>query len=162
MGQRPNFDGVRHSSVHKVFAGEVPFHNSVSATVVVDVLSGVRPDRPTDPRLTDDLWDLIKHCWNHDPQRRPEISEVILHLRTLFADPELDGTTLGSVLQEEIVSGKFFFIPSSKAILSEVRRVTLPTFPVSYCVSQTSATLGARQVFLLIPIWSRQRPSPRR
>ena len=115
MDPQPHPDTARHSSVHKVFTGNVPFHNSISATVVVDVLSGNRPDRPTDPSLTDDLWDLTEQCWNHDPRRRPEISEVVLRLRTLLAHAELDGTTLGSVGQDEISSGKFSFTPSSNA-----------------------------------------------
>ena len=78
---RPHLDGPCNSSVSKLFTVKVPFHNSVSATVVVDVLSGNRPDRPTDPRLTDNLWDLTKNCWNHDPQGRPDISEVVLRLQ---------------------------------------------------------------------------------
>jgi len=114
----PHFYRARHSWVQKVFTGKVPFHNRIAATVAVDVLSGDRPDRPIDPSLTDDLWDLTKHCWNHDPQRRPGISEVVLRLRSFSAHADLDGTTLGSVRQEEIASaGEFSFIPSSKVIL---------------------------------------------
>jgi len=115
---------------HKMFTGKVPFHNRIAATVVVDVLSGVRPGRPTDPRLTDDLWDLTRCCWNNDPRRRPEISGVVLRLRALFAHAELDGTTLGGVRQEEISSSEFSFIPSSKAVLSEDNRIALPIFSV--------------------------------
>jgi len=117
MGPRPHPDRAHRSSVHKVFTGEVPFHNSISATVVMDVLSGNRPDRPTDLNLSDDLWDLTEQCWNHDPRRRPEISEVVPRLRTLSSHTDLDGTTLGSVGQEEI-SGKFSFTSSSNAIYS--------------------------------------------
>ena len=103
-----HLDRVCHSSVHKVFTGKVPFHNSISATVIVDVLSGDRPGRPIDPRLTDDLWDLTEHCWNHNPQWRPDISEVVLRLRTLFTDAEPDGTTLGSVRPEGVSSAGGF------------------------------------------------------
>jgi len=125
IGPRPHHDRARHSSVYKVFTGKVPFHNSIPATVVVDVLSGGRPDRPTKPSLTDDLWDLTERCWNHDPRRRPEILEVVLRLRTLFTHAELDGTTLGSVRQDEIAFGELSFFPSSTTILSEVGRVVL-------------------------------------
>ena len=135
-----------HRYTYKAITGKVPFHNSIPATVVVDVVSGGRPDRPADPCLTDDLWDLTKHCWDHDPQRRPEISEVVLSLLTLFVHAELDGTTLGSVRQGEMASGEFSFIPSSKATLSEVGRIMLPTLLVSGCVLQTSMAMEARQV----------------
>jgi len=91
-----------------MFTGKVPFHNRIAATVVVDVLSGVRPGRPTDPRLTDDLWDLTRCCWNNDPRRRPEISGVVLRLRALFAHVDLDGTTLGSVRPEGVSSAGGF------------------------------------------------------
>lgn len=38
---------------------------------------GERPPRPAHPDLTDDLWNLMKSCWDPDPQLRPEISEVL-------------------------------------------------------------------------------------
>jgi len=110
-----------HQCTYKVFTGKVPFYNSiVPAAVVVDVLSGNRPNRPTDPSLNDDLWDLAKQCWEHDPRRRPEISEVVQRLRTLSAHAEMVDSTLGSTRQEEMASGEFSFIHSSTAILSEL------------------------------------------
>jgi len=160
MSPQPRLTGACRSSVYKVFTGKAPFHNGIPATVVVEVLSGNRPGRPADPILTDDLWDLTKHCWDQDPRRRLEISEVVLHLRTLLGHAELDGTTLGSVEQEEIASGEFSLIPSSDATLSEVGRLVLPTLPVGGRVLQTSTPLEARQVVPCIPTCSRQRPSP--
>jgi len=93
---------------HKIFTGEVPFHNLRPTTVAVEILSGNRPERPAHPSFTDDLWGLTNRCWNHDPQQRPDISQVILSLRTWFpsrySDDEIpDGTTLGSVQQCEPV-----------------------------------------------------------
>jgi len=79
----------------------------------VEVLSGNRPERPSDPNLTDDLWDLTEHCWDQDPHRRPEVSEVVLRLRGPFTHVEMDGTTLGSIRGDEVSSGEFYFVSVS-------------------------------------------------
>ena len=75
------------------------------------VLSGERPERPRDPTLTDGLWDLTQRCLDQDPQRRPEITEVVCDLsRALIARQDhtdaadttrADDTTLGGTKQWE-------------------------------------------------------------
>ena len=69
---------------YKVLAGVFPFPNSPPTTVAVDVLSGKRPERPNHPSITDELWDMIQRCWDQEPQRRPGISEVACHLRSII------------------------------------------------------------------------------
>jgi len=68
--------------VIEAFTGQAPYHDSPPTTAAVGVLRGNRPGRPTDPSVTDDLWEMIKRCWNREPERRPEISQVVLSLRT--------------------------------------------------------------------------------
>lgn len=68
---------------YKVLAGVFPFADSPPTTVAVDVLSGKRPERPSHPSLTDELWNLIQRCWEQDPQRRPGISDVARHLKSI-------------------------------------------------------------------------------
>lgn len=50
----------------------------------MEVLSGRRPERPKHPNLTDELWDLIKSCWEQEPLRRPGISDVVDHLQRIL------------------------------------------------------------------------------
>lgn len=90
----------------EIFTGRVPFHDCIATTVIVDVSSGLRPQRPMDPNLTDDLWDLTEECWAHDPQGRPRIPEIILRLQAIFASRSgdrvsQDDTTLGSFRQKQ-------------------------------------------------------------
>lgn len=90
----------------EMFTGRVPFHDCIPTTVIVDVASGRRPQRPVDPNFTDDLWDLTERCWFHDPRGRPRISEVILRLQAVFASQpgdcvSQDDTTLGSFRQRQ-------------------------------------------------------------
>ena len=65
----------------KAFTGKAPFHDSTPTSAAVGVLSGSRPGRPAYPSITDDLWSMINRCWNREPERRPEISQVVLCLR---------------------------------------------------------------------------------
>lgn len=90
----------------KMFTGRPPFYDSTPTTVIIDVLSGCRPERPTDPNLTDDLWNITNQCWNHDARRRPRIAEVVVQLRTAFPSQygdriSLDGMTLGVFARKE-------------------------------------------------------------
>jgi len=130
---------------HKIFAGEVPFHDIRPTTVAVGVLSGNRPGRPMHPSLTDDIWNLIEQCWDHDPQRRPDISDVTSYLRTKFALPHgddgmLDDTTLGGVQQ----TGEFAPFSLDEVVVNEVGSVTLPTTPAHTCVMRNQPTLEVR------------------
>ena len=106
---------------YKVFAGAAPFADSPPTTVAVRVLSGKRPDRPKNPGLTDELWDLIQRCWEGDPLRRPESSEVVSHLRLAsIVQPDRsnmlgvtveDWTALGGILRK--VSRRLRGVPSA-------------------------------------------------
>jgi len=127
---------------HKIFAGEVPFHDIRPTTVAVDILSGSRPGRPAHPTLTDDLWNLTERCWEHNPQRRPDISDVISSLQaevTLpYCDDGLpDDTTLGSVRQ----AGEFAPFTLDEVIIDEVGSVALPTIAAHTCVMRDGPTL---------------------
>ena len=46
-------------------------------------MMGERPERPKDKTLTDELWNLTQRCLEENPQRRPEITEVVSYLRIL-------------------------------------------------------------------------------
>ena len=48
---------------------------------MVLLAQGERPTRPTHPTFTDDLWRLVRRCWDPAPHLRPRVSEV---LRTLL------------------------------------------------------------------------------
>lgn len=50
--------------------------------ILLLILKGDRPARPTHPTFTEHLWGLIQRCWAHDPGLRPEASEVLRILLT--------------------------------------------------------------------------------
>ena len=45
---------------------------------------GKRPPRPTHPYFTEKLWALMQRCWDHEPRLRPEVSEVLQVLLTMW------------------------------------------------------------------------------
>jgi len=65
----------------EVFTGAVPFSHRTTNAVILDVMDGFRPPRPTHPTFTEDLWALMQNCWDQEPHLRPEASEV---LRSIF------------------------------------------------------------------------------
>jgi len=107
---------------YKVFSGAAPFADSTPSSVTVTVLFGGRPERPKDPVLTDKLWDLTRRCLEHDPRRRPEITEVICELREALVVrkdhanvsdvAKTDNTASGNIQQWDSSSCAPSFIPS--------------------------------------------------
>jgi len=47
-----------------------------------------RPPRPTHSTLTDELWELMQHCWHQEPRLRPEMSQVVQILSGVLYDEE--------------------------------------------------------------------------
>jgi len=95
--------------VIEVTSGSAPFADSSPTSVVAKVMMGERPERPMDPILTDGLWGLIQRCLEENPLRRPEIAEVIYHLRKASASLQdhADGsgvvTVLGNAREREVL-----------------------------------------------------------
>ena len=66
----------------QVFTGAVPFGSGSSVMAMLAIMQGRRPQRPTHPTCTEELWKLIQGCWDHDPHLRPETSEALQVLLT--------------------------------------------------------------------------------
>ena len=64
----------------KVFTGNVPFHDSITATAIASIITGGRPERPTHPAFTERLWALAQWCWKEKPEDRPRVDQVIEQL----------------------------------------------------------------------------------
>ena len=61
----------------QVFTGAVPFNNSLPAAAMLAIMGGRRPSQPTHPDFTDELWKLMRRCWDQEPHLRPDVSEVL-------------------------------------------------------------------------------------
>ncbi|KAF9789483.1 kinase-like domain-containing protein [Thelephora terrestris] len=61
----------------EVYTGVAPFHQSNATAVVLAIMKGTRPPRPTHPRFTSDLWRLMQHCWDQNPHSRPEVPSIL-------------------------------------------------------------------------------------
>lgn len=115
---------------YKAFSGRAPFADSTPVTVAVKVLSGQRPERPKDPVLTNELWDLTRRCFDQDPRRRPEITVVVRDLQEALAVRQyrtdatdvarVDGTTFGDTPQRKSsFRTPSFIAPVSKSRLQD-------------------------------------------
>lgn len=66
-----------------VMSGKPPFWGQVrDATIILRIIQGPTPKSEEHPNLPpdDDLWNLIRRCWNTDPTARPTMREVLREL----------------------------------------------------------------------------------
>ena len=66
----------------KTFTGSAPFDLHLSITVALAILQGERPSRPPHHDLTDNLWEVMQHCWSQEAGSRPDMQEVLRVLRS--------------------------------------------------------------------------------
>ena len=71
-----------HFASIQVFTGAVPFSNRSASMAMLGIMQNERPQRPTHPTFTENLWTLMQRCWDRDPHLRPEVSEVLQVLLT--------------------------------------------------------------------------------
>ncbi|KII87141.1 hypothetical protein PLICRDRAFT_112658, partial [Plicaturopsis crispa FD-325 SS-3] len=61
----------------ELVTGDRPFSDRrVDAVVVLDILKGRRPKKPSSTPLVDAVWSIFEECWNHDSDARPGMSHV--------------------------------------------------------------------------------------
>jgi serine/threonine protein kinase len=79
-------------AILELLTGKHPFANlkrdaSVIHNIVVLKLMPPRPEQPEVQRwLSDDLWELMRHCWSPDARERPLMSAVAARMKTIEAN----------------------------------------------------------------------------
>lgn len=64
-------------TILEVMTGNVPFsHRRYDTVVMLDVIRGIRPNRPQNPPIPDSVWNIIVSCWQTEPEKRPSASLV--------------------------------------------------------------------------------------
>jgi hypothetical protein len=57
-------------------SGRIPYCNLSDNGVLRAVFNGTRPQRPSEPLVTEAHWMFIQRCWAGTPDARPRIKEV--------------------------------------------------------------------------------------
>jgi serine/threonine protein kinase len=79
------FSANPKNNVHvKILTGKVPFHESKNdMKIILDVVSGKRPSRPslcTETVALDSLWNLLQKCWDGEAKNRPTAPQIVAQL----------------------------------------------------------------------------------
>lgn len=66
----------------EIMTSKKPYHHRIrDSNVISDLLSRRLPDRPNEEEvvkrgLSDQMWNLMLHCWNWEPLGRPSMATV--------------------------------------------------------------------------------------
>ena len=69
--------------IYEVLGGQVPFAQYKGPVVILKVTGGERPERPQGMQaawFTDDLWEILGHCWKPYPHERPSLKTLLEYL----------------------------------------------------------------------------------
>ena len=73
----------------QVLTGEIPFRGvgqyEVVCSVVHDKKRPGKPENASAIGFSDSLWDFTQRCWDGDMRLRPEVEEVVTHLKEVAA-----------------------------------------------------------------------------
>lgn len=68
----------------QVLTGTIPFGRKTGPEVVIKVLGGVRPSKPTnalDLGLSDDVWELLEDSWQTEREQRLPVKDVLVRVK---------------------------------------------------------------------------------
>lgn len=70
--------------IYEVLSGRVPFYQYENSIIPGKVFGGDRPERPRGAEgvcFTDDVWEVLRRCWTHQPGNRPNVEGVLQYLK---------------------------------------------------------------------------------
>ncbi|KAJ7851493.1 kinase-like domain-containing protein [Mycena olivaceomarginata] len=107
---------------YEVYTGNSPYHEQRNDFVVLlEVLNGVRPERPpantTQEELPDAVWDCMTQCWSDEPTSRPSTSDLV----SVFREAESRTFTFsipvfGTVSEITVAGQRFIFGPDGVGV----------------------------------------------
>ncbi|KAK7029504.1 hypothetical protein VNI00_014537 [Paramarasmius palmivorus] len=69
----------------EILSGRIPYHYVRNdAQVVIELHKGNKPRRPAPLFVTDQQWALMVKCWSDEPEKRPNIEQVLHELQILL------------------------------------------------------------------------------
>ena len=80
--------------IYEVLSGRTPFAPSTVPPVIWKVLNGERPERPRGEEgalFTDNLWEILGHCWKQQPGERTRVKIVLQYLKKASSLPQPRG-----------------------------------------------------------------------
>jgi serine/threonine protein kinase len=79
----------------EILTGQIPFGDNSLLNIRRRIMKGLRPTLPTS--LPPQLVSLIEKCWDGDPSRRPDFSEICMELTSLKSVHTITGTLFYSI-----------------------------------------------------------------
>lgn len=61
----------------EVMSGRVPYPAYKNEAVILKIMEERRPERPTHPDMSDELWETVQGCWCADKTMRLKVEDVI-------------------------------------------------------------------------------------
>ncbi|ESK89580.1 hypothetical protein Moror_8651 [Moniliophthora roreri MCA 2997] len=72
-------------TVLEIMTGKPPFCGTLESAVMLQVVQGKRPARPTVGWCPDEMWSMVQLCWAQDPMERPSARKIEQYLRMLLS-----------------------------------------------------------------------------
>ena len=66
----------------QIFTGKHPFALYSDEQVILLLAQDGRPEKPTHEQFTSKIWTLTTKCWDKDPEKRPNVAEVLRRLES--------------------------------------------------------------------------------
>ena len=68
----------------EIIMREPPFNQKKAPEIISGVIQGMRPEMSRIPKdVPKEMIDIMTQCWNHDPNRRPDMIHVIKYLKKI-------------------------------------------------------------------------------
>lgn len=86
--------------VYEVLSGHHPFFPHGGPMVMMKVLNGERPRKPEGDEgnlFTNDIWEMLEHCWKHQPHSRISVKAVLYSLEGFPLPGNPDSTDGGNI-----------------------------------------------------------------
>jgi hypothetical protein len=61
----------------QIFTGDYPFDSRSDEQVILLLANDKRPEKPIHEQFTSRMWSLTKKCWKKDPEKRPDVPQVL-------------------------------------------------------------------------------------